>query len=233
MSSTKKTIYIITAGCMIFMFTFFKLFVDNHEEPCLFLGILFMLASYHLTTRLVAGTFCDAALEKGIDTENHWFADNSAEKTFYRVIGVKKWKNKLPVPEAWRFSIKRRSLEDVIAETCRTELVHEIGVVISLLSVLLSIPFGYLWFFILTAVLGGLFDLVFITVQRYNRPRLARTAAQKRLLFFEKLEYDNAFAEFEGKDNDGGKSEADGIVGAEIIAESGSADKKAVKEEDK
>lgn len=202
MSSTKKTIYIFSAGCLIFMFTFFKLFVDNRKELCLFFGIFFMTAAYHLITRLVAGTFCDGALENGIDPDNHWFADSGAEQAIYRAIGVKSWKNRLPAPDAWKFSIKRRSLEDVIAESCRTELVHEIGAVASLLAILLTIPFGYLWFFIMTSVLGGIFDLVFVIVQRYNRPRLMRTAAKKRMLFFEKLAYDTAFDEFNGADNE-------------------------------
>lgn len=216
MSSVKKTLYIVAAGCMVFMFTFFKLFVDNRADACLFLGILFMLASYHLIVRLVIGTLCDAALEKGIDTENHWFADSYTEQSIYRALGVKRWKNKLPAPDAWKFSIKKRSLEDVIAETCRTELVHEIAIAASLISVFLTIPFGYLWFFILTAVLAIVFDLVFIAVQRYNRPRLVRTAAEKRMLFFEKLEYDNAFEELK-KTDDGeeGNTETDTVDNGE------------------
>ncbi|MDE7230769.1 MAG: hypothetical protein K2N56_09855 [Oscillospiraceae bacterium] len=208
MSSIKKTIYIISAVCLVFMFAFYKLFVDNRNDVCLFMGILFMTAAYHLIVRLVIGTFGDAALEKGIDPDNHWFADSNAEQSVYRAIGVKSWKNKLPAPEPWKFSVKRRSLEDIVAESCRTEVVHEAGVIASLLSVLLTVPFGYLWFFILTAVLGGIFDLVFIIVQRYNRPRLMRTAAKKRMLFFEKLEYDNAFAEFEGADDEAANNES-------------------------
>lgn len=207
MSSIKKTIYIISVVCLVFMFAFYKLFVDNRDDVCLFMGILFMTAAYHLIIRLVIGTFADGALEKGIDPDNHWFADSNVEQSIYRAIGVKSWKNKLPAPEPWKFSVKRRSLEDIVAESCRTEVAHEAGVIASLLTVLFSIPFGYLWFFILTAVLGGIFDLAFIIVQRYNRPRLMRTAAKKRMLFFEKLEYDNAFAEFEGADNEAAENE--------------------------
>ena len=202
MSSTKKTIYIISAMSLIFMFAFFKLFVDNQFELCLFLGIVFMTMAYHLIVRLVIGVFCDRALENGIDPNDHWFADSDAEQSIYRTIGVRSWKNRIPMPDAWKFSIKKRSLEDVIAESCRTELVHEIGAVMSLLAVLLTIPFGYLWFFILTSALGGLFDLVFVIVQRYNRPRLMRTAAKKRELFFEKLEYDAMSDEFIDAENE-------------------------------
>ncbi len=200
MSSTKKTLYIISAACLIFMFTFLGLFVNNHLDACMFLGVVFLAAAYHMIVRLVAGTFCDGALENGIDTENHWFADSDMEQSLYRVLGVKHWKNRLPAPDAWKYSLKKRSLEDVIAETCRTELVHEIGIVMSLLSIFLSILFGYLWFFILTAALGVLFDLGFVMVQRYNRPRLMNTAKEKRMRFFEKLEYDNAFEEPEKTD---------------------------------
>lgn len=227
MSSTKKTLYIISAACLVFMFAFLGLFVDNRLDQCLFLGVLFMTVSYHVIIRLVAGTFCDGALEKGIDTENHWFADNYAEQSLYRALGVKRWKNRLSMPDAWKFSIKKRSLEDVIAETCRTELVHEIGIAASLLSVLLTIPFGYMWFFILTAVLGVLFDLSFIVVMRCIRPRMARTAAEKRLRFFEKLEYDNAFAEMEDTENNA----AAGSDAAVIIEEAASSGEDGAEEE--
>ena len=215
MSSTKKTVYILSAGCLIFMFTFFKIFVDTKNGICLFLGILFMTASYHLIIRLVIGAFCDGALENGVDPDNHWFADSDAERTIYRAIGVRRWKNVVPLPDAWKFSIKKRSLEDIITESCRTEIVHEIGIAASLLGVLLTIPFGFLWFFVLTSALGGLYDLVFVIVQRYNRPRLMRTAAKKRMLFFEKLANDAASDELKKADDkpkqDAENNEADGV----------------------
>lgn len=226
MSNIKKTIYIISTGCLVFMFTFLKIFVDNQNNVCLFMGILFMAASYHLITRLVIETFADGALEKGIDPDNHWFADSDVEQSIYRAIGVKHWKNRIPAPDAWKFSIKKRSLEDVIAESCRTEVVHEIGMVVSLLAVLLSIPFGFMWFFILTSVLGGLFDLVFVIVQRYNRPRLMRTAAKKRVLFFEKLAYDTAFDEFKDAENESPENEtADDEISDSEISDNDLADK--------
>ena len=202
MSSTKKTVYILSAGCLIFMFTFFKIFVDTKNGICLFLGILFMTASYHLIIRLVIGAFCDGALENGVDPDNHWFADSDAERTIYRAIGVRRWKNVVPLPDAWKFSIKKRSLEDIITESCHAEIFHEVSIAASLLSVLLTLPFGYLWFFILTAALGVLYDLIFVIVQRYNRPRLMRTAAKKRELFFEKLAYEAAFEEVKDNDSD-------------------------------
>lgn len=234
MSSTKKTIYIFSAMSLIFMFTFFKIFVDNQNGFCLFLGIFFMTAAYHMIIRLVIGTFCDGALEDNIDPDNHWFADSDAEQTIYRAIRVKLWKNLIPMPDAWKFSVKKRSLEDIIAESCRTEVIHEIGMAASLLAILLTIPFGYLWFFILTSVLGGLFDLIFVIVQRYNRPRLMKTAAKKRMLFFEKLAYDTAFDEFEGAEDGVQQDQSSQQDNAgDEAPEAGNEDKTDIAEEDK
>ena len=202
MSSIKKTVYIFSAASLIFMFTFLKIFVDNQNEVCLFLGILFMTMAYHLITRLVIGTFCDGAFQDGVDPNNHWFAEGNTEQSIYRAIGVHRWKNLITMPDAWKFSVKKRSLEDIITESCHAEIFHEVSIAASLLSVLLTIPFGYLWFFILTAVLGVLYDLVFVAIQRYNRPRLMRTAAKKRELFFEKLAYEAAFDEVKENDSE-------------------------------
>ncbi|MDE6727234.1 MAG: hypothetical protein K2J80_04760, partial [Oscillospiraceae bacterium] len=49
----------------------------------------------------------------------------------------------------------------------------------SLASITFAFVFGSLPAFLITGVLGALVDLVFVIVQRYNRPRLIRCAAMR------------------------------------------------------
>ncbi len=198
MSSTKKTMYLISAMSLVFMFTFFGLFVRNREDACFVLGITFMTISYHLIIRLVIGVLVDAVCDNHIDSSRGWFEDSDAERAFYRLIRVHKWKKKLPTFDEGLFSLKKHSLEDIIGASCQAEIVHELNIAASLLAILFAIPFGSLWVFALTSIAGALFDLVFVIIQRYNRPRLIRTAEKRRMIFFEKLEYEQAFAEFNG-----------------------------------
>ena len=201
MSSIKKTIYLISAMSLVFMFTFFGLFVQNQDDVCYAMGILFMTVSYHFIIRLVIGTLVDAAFDNRIDSSKSWFEDSDAERAFYRLIGVRKWKKKIPTYDNAAFSMKKHSLEDIIGASCQAEIVHEINILASLASILFAIPFGVMWVFILTSIAGALFDLVFVIVQRYNRPRLIRAAERQRRIFFEKLAYEEAIEENADRSN--------------------------------
>lgn len=195
MSSFKKTVYLIAAMSLVFMFTFFGLFVNNQNDVCYAMGIVFMIVSYHIIIRLVVENLVDAVLDYQVDSSKSWFEDSDAEKAFYRLIGVRKWKKKLPVFDNYAFSMKKRSLEDIIGASCQAEIVHEINILASLAAVLFSIPFKVMWVFLLTSVAGAVFDLFFVIVHRYNRPRLMRAAERQRRIFFEKLAYEDAFEE--------------------------------------
>lgn len=202
MSSVKKSMYLIAAMSLVFMFTFFGLFVRNRNDVCFAMGITFMTIAYHVIVRLVIGTVVDAACDNQIDSGKSWFEDSDAERAFYKLIGVRKWKKKLPTFDEAAFSMKKHSLEDLIGASCQAEVVHEVNIAASLLAMLFAVPFGSLWLFALTSILGAMVDLVFVIVQRYNRPRLMRAADRQRRMFFERLAYEEACGENSPQTND-------------------------------
>ena len=155
MSSIKKTVYLIAAMSLVFMFTFFGLFVQNRNDVCYAVGIIFLIVSYHIIVRLVVDNAVDMALDYQVDSSKSWFEDSDAEKAFYRLIGVRKWKKKLPFFDNSKFSLKKHSLEDIIGASCQAEIVHEINILASLAAILLAIPFGVMWAFLLTSVAGA------------------------------------------------------------------------------
>lgn len=217
MSSVKKSMYLIAAMSLVFMFTFFGLFVRNHNDVCYAMGIAFMVIAYHLIVRLVIGTLVDAVCDNQIDSSKGWFEDSDSERAFYRLIGVRRWKKKLPTFDEAAFSMKKHSLEDIISASCQAEVVHEINIAASLLALLFAIPFEPLWVFVLTSVGGAVFDLMFVIVQRYNRPRLMRTAEHQRRIFFEKLAFEEACA----ADSEGSCSETGSEESAEELSNTG------------
>ena len=73
-----------------------------------------------------------------------------------------------------QFDIRHISMEMLLHNVAQVELVHRIIMVLSFVPLVLIIPYGVPWVFILTSVFACLIDLQFVMIQRYNRPRIIR-----------------------------------------------------------
>lgn len=126
--------------------------------------------------RLVVGLSMNKFIMKPIDYDNIWLRPKSFERNLYKKIRVKNWKNKAPTYRPDDFSIKARSLEEIIQKMCIAEIGHEIMIVASYFTFLFAIFTNdwktFIWIFIITSSFAAGFDLLFVIVQRYNRPRL-------------------------------------------------------------
>ena len=60
------------------------------------------------------------------------------------------------------------------------ELVHEGIIVLSFAPILASLAFGATWVFVLTSVLAACYDMLFVVMQRYNRPRILRLMEKEK-----------------------------------------------------
>lgn len=105
-------------------------------------------------------------------------------KFYERYLIIKKWKTLLPDggrinKYGFEKKIKKRDqkyLEKFHFETKRAELIHVLGLLSS--SIFLTIhrlPFGLFIF-----AFAALFDIPFIAIQRYNRPRIEKLMKRKR-----------------------------------------------------
>lgn len=102
------------------------------------------------------------------------------EGSFYRKLGVQKWKDKVPdmsrVCPAWISSKKlprspsSNQMERMIQETCIAEWVH---------TLLCLLGFGCVWIWKglggwIVSILYALGNIPYIIIQRYNRPKLIK-----------------------------------------------------------
>lgn len=78
------------------------------------------------------------------------------------------------------FSIQNHSWDEIAQAMCQAELVHETNMVLSFLPMIAVKWFGSFGVFLITSVCGAAFDLVFVIIQRYNRPRVVKLALRKR-----------------------------------------------------
>lgn len=179
MSKFKRVMYICAAASMALMFAAFGLYRLTVVHFYVTVGITAMTVCYHFTIRLFIGNIVDAVMRNEADWRKPWFRERKFEEKLYKKLKVKRWKDRLPTIDENAFDLAKTPIERIIGATCQSEIVHELDVLASLAAIFFAIPFGDLWVFLITSVLGAAFDMIFVIMQRYNRPRLLRALKRR------------------------------------------------------
>lgn len=165
--------FIITVLAAI-LFYYFK------KDLYLTLAITFGTITYHLGMRLLVGLFYNAVMKNRADYTKKWYQIHSWESKLYQILKVKTWKNKMPTYQPESFSNKKHTWNEIAQAMCQSELVHETNIILSFLPLMASRWFGAFYVFFVTSVCSALFDLLFVIIQRYNRPRVVKMALKQR-----------------------------------------------------
>lgn len=149
-------------------------------------GILLTLAitlgttAYHLLARLLSGAVLGSPALFHPDYTRGWYRVRQWEMKLYRALKVRAWKDKMPTYSPEAFSPRLHSWEEIAGAMCRSELVHGVNALLSLVPLIAPLWFGAFWVFLVTSLCGAAFDLSFVVIQRYNRGRLGKLAARRR-----------------------------------------------------
>ncbi len=141
------------------------------SSAILWTGIVFMTIYYHLQLRLLMGNV--TKLIK-FSPESFFFREKPFEKKLYKFLKVKKWKGKALTYNPELYDVSTRTPLQITNATLKAEADHWINILIAFSTAVFGIIWGNLWIFLLTAFLASLFDLQFIFIQRFNRPRLLK-----------------------------------------------------------
>lgn len=142
---------------------------------------------YHLLMRLAVGFCLEKAMTscKNVNFEGHWFRERKWEARVYRILRVRKWARRVPTFKPEQFDVRTHTTKELVLQTCLSELVHEVIVVLGFASLLFCFafedPLANLAPFLITAILAGLYDLQFVILQRYHRPQLLRLMQRQEL----------------------------------------------------
>ena len=152
------------------------LFTVHHFLP--FQGILVAAITvfttcYHFSMRLLVGFLVPKCIPQH-NPGNFFFRLYAFEPKLYSLLRVKKWKSNMPTYAPATFDPKLHSWEEIAQALCQAEIIHEVIAVLSFLPLLAAIPFGALGVFVITSVISALYDLSFVIMQRYNRPRILK-----------------------------------------------------------
>ena len=145
--------------------------------PC---AITFGTCLYHFAMRLLVGHILDRLMGNKADYRRGWYQLRPFEKRLYKLLRVKKWKAKMPTYDPSCFDPRLHSWDEIAQAMCQAELVHEVITVLSFLPLFAAIPFGSFGVFLITSVFAALYDLSFVAMQRYNRPRILKLLEKER-----------------------------------------------------
>lgn len=169
--------YILTAIFTMLTVLFSVLYLKFNTDLFITLSITFGTILYHFLMRLAVGV----VVPHNFKYTDKYFTEKSFEKSLYKALKVKKWKRFMPSYNPDSYSIKNdvRSLEIIADTTCRNEIIHLVICLLSFVPVSFTAFFGAAAVFIITSVFSCMFDMIFVIMQRYNRPRLVRIINRK------------------------------------------------------
>lgn len=157
-----------------------SMWAAGRGEPWVTLALSCGATGYHLAMRLAVG-WAIGCHDGRFTGTGWWFGARRWEAGLYRALRVHSWKGSMPTYVPCAFDLGRAGPEAVLRAMCAAELTHEVIIALGYLTLALAwlcddVASG-LWLFGGTAFAAGLFDLIFVIIQRYNRPRLRRVMA--------------------------------------------------------
>ena len=143
-------------------------------------AVTFGTCFYHFGMRLFVGYLLNREMQNKADYRKARYQLLPFEAALYKRLKVKQWKGLMPTYDPAAFDPKLHTWEEIAQAMCQAETVHEVIILFSFLPLFAAIPFGALGVFFITSLLAALYDLSFVIMQRYNRPRIIRLIEKER-----------------------------------------------------
>lgn len=170
MTKIKKAVLSSTAVSFTLTVVFSVITIISKNSVCYSLAITFGTIFYHFAMRLAVGEI----IPSNFNCNNFWFKEKSFERNLYKLLKVKKWKGKVPSYNPQSALIRNTDLSDTVNTMCRNEVIHEVIALLSFVPIVFSLVFGAISVFVITSVIACFLDLIFVVLQRYNRPRVLK-----------------------------------------------------------
>ena len=184
MSKTRKSgpaifMYCVIAFAATLATVCFALYYTQifDSDAILWTGVTCFTVMYHLWLRIIMG---NVTKKFKIHYRQVWFKERSFEKKFYKLLRVRRWKEKVLTYDPQAFSVKDHTLEEIANTMSKAETDHWVNELISLTTLLFALMWGAFPIFFISAVAAMIFDAQFIVVQRYNRPFVIKVIERRK-----------------------------------------------------
>ena len=176
----KRLIHLATVMTVALTLLFLILNRLHPSGVLLSLAITFGTISYHVLVRLLIGLCFNLTMRNRADYHAAWFQPRAWERPLYDRLKVKRWKKRMPTYQPELFDPRLHTWDEIAQAMCQAELMHETIVIASFLPLFASVRFGAFGVFLITSVFAALLDLVFVIMQRFNRPAVVRIAEREK-----------------------------------------------------
>jgi len=176
----KKIIANITIISFVLTLLFAALYSHTENGIILSLAITMGTTLYHFAMRLAVGFFYDRTMNNKANLSKWWYQPKKIEKQIYNMLKVRNWKGILPSYQPELFDMQKHTWNEIAQAMCQAELVHETIILLSFVPILFAKLFDALPVFVITSALAAAFDMIFVIMQRYNRPRVIKLAERER-----------------------------------------------------
>lgn len=166
----KKLILIITTILIISNIALAALVYFTGNGILLSITITIGTILYHFLLRLLVGI----VIPHSFKYNQKFFLEKSFEKKLYKALKVKKWKKFMPSYNPNTYSLTLHTPLEIANTMCRNEVIHEVIIIFSFVPILFGLYAGEYPIFITTSILAAIFDLLFVIMQRFNRPRIIK-----------------------------------------------------------
>lgn len=175
----KKVLHTLAILLTLLTLILYILYKQYHTSLLLTLTITFGTTAYHFDLRLAVGLVVSSIMKNKADYHKKWYHPLSFETGLYEILKVKKWKEKMPTYDSSTFSLKYHTLDEIAQSMCQSEIVHQFNALLSFVPLFLIPLFGQPIVFTITSIIAACLDMIFIIMQRYNRPRIIRLIERK------------------------------------------------------
>lgn len=181
-SGPAKFMYSVIAICVCTFVICFYLFYSHRTDSVVVqgIGVVAIVIVYHFWGRIIMGNV-SKLFRKNINYKQWWFKEHRFEKGLYKLLRVKKWKDKAFTYNPGDFDLNNKSLDEIANIMAKSEVDHWINELISVCSILFALIWpNFLIALIVSAICAMIFDSQFIIIQRYNRPRILKALEHKK-----------------------------------------------------
>lgn len=140
----------------------------------LYISIISLTIVAHFLVMYISAPIVFMIFRKKFNYNSFWFRPKKFEKVIFDKIRIKHWKTKVPVYNKNEYSLQSHSSEEIIMNMCHAEIVHEVIILTSYLPILMAFFISHYGILVVTSFFFSCFHLMFVLIQRYNRPRVIR-----------------------------------------------------------
>lgn len=153
-----------------------RIMYEKHGNPLMLTAFITMMTiSYHFIMRIIVGQSVTVRYRnRDFNLNSFILRLRDFEPALYRKLRVRKWKKYAITAKPEQFDIKALTPDELIHNVAQAETVHWINVVLSFFPLVLIIPYGAAWVFIITSLGAALIDFRYVIIQRFNRPQMMK-----------------------------------------------------------